>query len=72
MIKTIKNSRIYELNLLKNVRKHKVFNIFLLKFVDFNAFIQEIFHYESQQEKKFEVKKILRQKNQKYFASKNA
>ena len=53
--------KIYKLNLLKNVKKHKIFNISLLKLIDFNVFIQEIFYYESQKNEEFEIEKILKQ-----------
>ena len=46
-VKKIKKSKTYELNLSKNVKKYKIFNISLLKLIDLNAFTQEIFHYES-------------------------
>ena len=43
-----KNKKIenYELNLFKNVKIYSIFNIFLLKSIDPNTFIQETFHYE--------------------------
>ena len=61
-IKEIKESKSYELNLSKNVKIHSIFNIFLLKSIDSNTFIQETFHYICQKEQKFEVEKILKQK----------
>ena len=56
-IKKIKKSKIYELNLLKNVKIHLIFNIFLLKLIDFNIFIQKIFHYKKQKKKNLKSKK---------------
>ena len=44
-IKKIKKFKIYELNLSKNVKIHLIFNIFLLKLIEFNTFIQKIFRY---------------------------
>ena len=38
-IKKVKKSKIYELNLLKNVKIHLIFNISLLKLIDFNTLI---------------------------------
>ena len=66
-IKKIKKLKSYELNLLENVKIHLVFNISLLKLIDQNTLIQEIFHYNKQKKVKFKVKIILRRKNQKYF-----
>jgi len=36
----------YKLNLFKNIKVFLVFYILLLKFVDFNMFIQKIFYYK--------------------------
>ena len=58
-IKEIKESKTYELNLLKNAKRHKILNISLLKLIDLNALIQETFCFKSQQEEKFEIEKIL-------------
>ena len=38
-IKKIKRFKSYELNLLKNAKIHSMFNIFLLKLIDFNTLI---------------------------------
>ena len=46
LVKKIKKFKNYKLNLSKNVKIHLVFNISLLKLIDLNIFIQEIFHYE--------------------------
>ena len=45
-IKKIKEFKSYELILFKNVKVHLIFNISLLKSIDFNTLIQETFHYE--------------------------
>ena len=66
-IKKIKKLKNYELNLLKNAKVHLIFNISLLKSIDFNTFIQETFHYEKQKKKEFEIKKILKEKKDQYL-----
>ena len=38
-IKEVKESKTYKLNLLKNVKIFKTFNVFLLKLINFNVFI---------------------------------
>ena len=67
IIKKIKEFKNYELNLSKNARIYSIFDIFLLKLVDPNIFIQETFYYEKQKKKKFEIKKILNQKKSQYL-----
>ena len=47
-IKKVKKLKNYELNLFKDAKIHSIFNIFLLKLIDFNTFIQKTFHYEKQ------------------------
>ena len=64
-IKKVKKFKSYELNLSKNAKIHSMFDISLLKSIDFNVFIQEIFRYKSQQEKEFEIKKIFTTKKSK-------
>ena len=66
-IKKVKGPRNYELNLPKDARIHLVFNISLLKPIDPNTSIQEIFYYEKQKEKKFEVEKILKEERGQYL-----
>ena len=44
-IKKIKKTINYKLNLFKNVKVYLIFYISLLKSIDFNIFIQKIFHY---------------------------
>ena len=66
-IKKVKKFKSYELNLLKNAKIHSIFDIFLLKSIDLNIFIQETFHYEKQKEKKFEIKKILKKEKNQYL-----
>ena len=61
-IKKVKKLKIYELNLLKDVKIHSILKISLLKLVDLNIFIQETFHYKKQKKEEFEIEKILKQK----------
>jgi len=44
-IKAIKKSINYKLDLLKNIKVFSKFYLFLLKLIDLNIFIQEIFYY---------------------------
>jgi hypothetical protein len=66
-IKEVKKLINYELDLFKNVKVFLVFHISLLKSADFNTSIQETFHYHSQKENRFEIKKILEKKDQQYL-----
>jgi hypothetical protein len=66
-IKAIKRSVNYELDLLKNAKVFLVFHISLLESADFSTPIQRTFHYHSQKENRFEIKRILEKKNQRYF-----
>ena len=50
----------YTLDLFKNAKVFLIFNILLLKLIDFNTFIQKIFYYKAQKKSKYEVKKILK------------
>ena len=66
-IKAVKKSINYELNLSTDVKIFSVFHIFLLKSVDSDTSIQNIFHYEMQKDDEYEIKKILNRQNQKYL-----
>ena len=66
-IKTVKESINYELNLSANVKVFSVFHVFLLKSVDSNTSIQNIFHYEIQKNDEYEIEKILDKQDQKYL-----
>jgi len=57
----------YKLDLFKNVKVFLVFYILLLKLVDPSTSIQKTFHYKSQKENQFKVKRILEQENQQYL-----
>ena len=67
LVKKIKEFKSYELNLFKNARVHSIFDISLLKLIDFNTFIQKTFHYEKQKKKEFEIEKILKKKESQYL-----
>ena len=66
-IKTNKESINYELNLSANVKVFSIFHVFLLKSIDSNTSIQNIFHYEIQKNDEYEIEKILNKQNQKYL-----
>ena len=66
-IKKIKRFKNYKLNLFKNAKVHSIFNISLLKSIDFNIFIQETFHYKKQKEKEFEIEEILKKEKSQYL-----
>jgi len=66
-IKAVKKSVNYELDLPKNVKVFLVFYISLLKSADLSTSIQETFHYHSQKKNRFEIKRILEKKNQRYL-----
>jgi len=62
-IKAIKGPVNYELDLPKDAKVFLVFHISLLESADPNTPIQGTFHYHSQEENRFEVKRILEKKN---------
>jgi hypothetical protein len=66
-IKAVKRLVNYELDLFKDARVFLVFYISLLESVDLNTSIQKTFHYKSQEKNRFEVKKILKKKDQQYL-----
>ncbi len=67
LVKKIKKSVNYKLDLFKNVRIFSVFYILLLKLANSIIFLQNIFYFYLQKKKQFKIEKILQQKNQKYF-----
>ena len=67
LVRKIKKLKSYELHLFKNVKIHSIFNIFLLKLIDLNIFIQETFYYKKQKEEKFEIEKIFKKKENQYL-----
>jgi hypothetical protein len=66
-IKEVKRSVNYELDLSKNARVFLVFHISLLELVDLSTSIKKTFHYYSQKENRFEIKRILEKRNQRYL-----
>ncbi len=60
LVKKIKRSINYKLDLLKNVKIFLVFYILLLKLVDLITSLQNTFYFYSQKENQFEIEKILR------------
>jgi uncharacterized Zn ribbon protein len=59
LIKEVKGAVNYELNLPADTKIHLVFHVSLLKPADPNTPIQNAFHFEVEEETKYEVKKIL-------------
>ena len=66
-IRKIKRLKTYELNLFKKIRVFSIFDISLLKSADLSTSIQKAFHFESNEEKIYTMKKILEKKNQQYL-----
>jgi hypothetical protein len=66
-IKEVKRLVDYELDLLRDAKVFLVFYISLLKSVDLSTSIQKTFHYYSQKENRFEIKRILERKSQRYL-----
>ena len=66
-IEKIRKSINYKLQLSSNIKIHSMFHVSLLKLVDFNTLMQITFHYEFKKKNKFEIKRILKRKNQNYF-----
>jgi len=67
LVKKTKGPINYELDLLKDAKVFLVFYISLLKSIDSITPLQNTFYFHSQEEKQYEVKKILRQEDQEYF-----
>ena len=59
LIKEVKGAINYKLNLPTDTKIHPVFYILLLKPADPNTPVQNAFHFEVEEEIKYEVKKIL-------------
>ena len=57
-IKKIKEFKSYELNLSRDAKIYLIFDIFLLKLVDLNAFIQKKFRYKKQKKKNSKSRKF--------------
>ncbi len=67
LVKKIKESINYELDLSKNAKIFLVFYISLLESIDPSTPIQKTFHYKSQKENRFKVERILEQQGQQYL-----
>ena len=66
-IKIIKKRINYELNFFIDVKIFFVFHVSMLKLTHSNTSTQIIFRYQSQENQEYEIKRILRKKNQKYL-----
>ena len=66
-IKEVKGRINYELNFFIDAKIFSIFHIFMLKFAHLNTSIQITFRYKSQKNQKYEIERILRQKNQQYL-----
>jgi hypothetical protein len=67
LVKKIKRSVNYELDLLKDAKVFSVFHISLLESADSTTPLQDTFYFHSQEEEQYEVEKILQQEGQKYL-----
>ena len=67
LIKKVKRSINYELDLPKDAKVFPIFYISLLELIDPKTPIQDTFHYRPQEEIEFDVEKILKQRNQQYL-----
>jgi len=67
LVKKIKKSVNYELDLFKDVKVFLVFYISLLKSANSITPLQDTFYFHSQKEEQYEVEKILQQEGQKYL-----
>ena len=66
-IKNIKKLMNYKLNLFVDVKVWLVFHVSLLKSTHSKTLIQITFRYQKQEDQKYEVERILRQKGQQYL-----
>ena len=66
-IEKVRKSVNYKLQFLSNIKIHLMFHVSFLKLVDFSTSVQITFHYEFEKKNKFEIERILKQKNQNYF-----
>ena len=55
------------LRLLRDARVHPNFHILMIELADPETPLQETFHYQSEEEQKFEVKRILKKQGQQYL-----
>ena len=66
-IKQIKKLINYELKLFANAKIIFMFHVFLLKSTHSNTSMQTTFRYKFQKNQKYEIERILRQKDQQYL-----
>ena len=66
-IKKVKGRVNYELNFSIDARIFLVFHVFVLELTHSNTSIQITFHYQSQEDQKYEVERILKQRGQRYL-----
>ena len=66
-VKKVRESKMYELKLSKNIKIFSIFDIFLLKSVDPKTFIQKTFHFKKEKEGIYTMKRILERRGQNYF-----
>ena len=66
-IKNVKGRVNYELNFSIDVKIFLVFHIFVLKSTHSNTSIQITFHYQFQEDREYEVERILKQRGQQYL-----
>ena len=66
-IKKVRKSKTFELELSKDAKIFSIFDIFLLKSADPSTSIQKTFHFESDKEELYTIKKILKRKDQRYL-----
>ena len=66
-IKQQKKSVNYELNLFSDIKIHSIFHVSLLKSANSKTFIQNTFHFQYENDDKYEGEKILKQNDQQYF-----
>ena len=66
-VKVVKGRVNYELNLLIDAKIFSIFHVFVLESTHSNTSIQITFRYQTQEDQKYEVERILRQQGQQYL-----
>jgi len=67
LVKKVKKSINYELDLFKNAKVFLIFYISLLKLANSITPLQDTFYFHSQKEEQYKVEKILQQEDQEYL-----
>ena len=57
----------YELNLFSDIKMHSIFHVSLLKSADPEMSIQNTFHFQYENDDKYEIEEILTQNDQRYL-----